>query len=67
MGHSNTAMTVHYIMAMIKKMTVKGQKLTNEQLMELEAALKMPIVYDEDSPELTEEQYVQMAEAARNR
>ena len=54
-------------MAMIKKTTVKGQKLTNEQLMDLEAASKMPIVYDEDSPELTEEQYAHMSEAARNR
>lgn len=44
-------------MAMIKKTIVKGQKPTNEQLMELEAASKMPIIYDEDSPELTEEQY----------
>ena len=35
--------------------------------MELEAASKMPIVYDEDSPELTEEQYAHMSEAARNR
>ena len=48
MGHSNTAMMVHYIMAMIKKTIVKGQKPTHEQLMELEAASKMPIVYDED-------------------
>ena len=55
------------IMAVIKKTIVKGQGLTHEQLMELEAASKMPIVYDEDSPELTEEQYAQMAEAARNR
>ena len=54
-------------MAIIKKTIVKGQKPTHEQLMELEAASKMPIVYDEDSPELTEEQYAQMAEAARNR
>lgn len=60
-------MMVHYIMAMIKKTIVKGQKPTHEQLMELEAASKMLIVYDEDSPELTEEQYAQMAEAARNR
>lgn len=55
------------IMAVIKKTIVKGQGLTHEQLMELEAASKMPIVYDEDSPELTEEQYAQIAEAARNR
>lgn len=54
-------------MAIIKKTIVKGQKPTNEQLMELEAASKMPIVYDEDSPELTEEQYAQTAEAARSR
>ena len=30
--------------------------------MELEAASKLPIVYDDDSPELTEEQYAQMEE-----
>ena len=53
------------IMAMVKKTIVKGQKLTKKQLMELDTASKMPIVYDEDSPELTDEQYRLMAEAAR--
>ncbi len=32
---------------------VKGQKLTKEQIMEIEEAKKKPIVYDEDSTELT--------------
>ena len=31
---------------------VKGQKLTKEQIMEIEEVKKKPIVYDEDSPEL---------------
>lgn len=31
----------------------KGQKLTEEQIAEIEAAKKMPVVYDEDCPELT--------------
>jgi len=33
--------------------TVKGQLPTEEQLKEVEQASKMPIVYDEDCPELT--------------
>ena len=52
-------------MAIVKKAIVKGQKLTKKQLMELESASKMPIVYDENSSELTDEQYRLMAEAAR--
>ena len=54
-------------MAIVKKTIVKGQKLTKKQLLELEAASKMPVIYDEDSPELTDEQYRLMAEAARKR
>lgn len=33
----------------------KKDVLTNEQLKELEEAKKFPIIYDEDSPELTPE------------
>lgn len=39
-------------------MTVKtGQKPTKEQKKRIREAMKRPIVYDDDSPELTEEQY----------
>ena len=56
------------ITAIVKKtIFIKGQKLTKKQLMELDAASKMPVIYDEDSPELTDEQYRMMAEAARKR
>ena len=42
----------------IRKMTVKtGQKPTKEQKKRIREAMKRPIVYDDDSPELTEEQY----------
>ncbi len=42
----------------ISKMTVKvGQKPTKEQKKRIREAMKRPIVYDDDSPELTEEQY----------
>lgn len=48
---------------------VKGQKLTEKQIMEIEEAKKKPIVYDEDSPELTpamEKAFV-LAVKSRNR
>ncbi|MGN1165955.1 MAG: hypothetical protein ACI4S2_06000 [Lachnospiraceae bacterium] len=39
---------------MIKTLTInKGEKLSKEQLQEVEAALKMPIIFDEDCPELS--------------
>ena len=42
----------------IRKMIVKeGQKPTEEQKKRIREAMKRPIVYDDDSPELTEEQY----------
>ncbi len=46
---------------------VKGQKLTKEQIMEIEKAKKKPIVYDEDSPELTPAMEKAFALAAKNR
>lgn len=48
---------------------IKGQKLTNEQIAEIEAAKSKPIIYDEDSPELTpamEKAFV-LAAKTRNR
>ena len=49
----------------IRKMTVKvGQKPTEEQKKRIREAMKRPIVYDDDAPELTEEQYRAFAIAA---
>lgn len=39
----------------IEKILYEKEALTIEQLKELEEAKKYPIVYDEDSPELTPE------------
>lgn len=46
---------------------IKGQKLTNEQIAEIEAAKSRPIVYDEDSPELTPAMEKAFALAAKTR
>lgn len=46
---------------------VKGQKLTKEQIMEIEEVKKKPIVYDEDSPELTPAMEKAFALAAKSR
>ena len=45
----------------------KGQKLTEEQIAEIEAAKEKPIVYDEDCPELTPAMEKAFLLAARNR
>lgn len=43
---------------MTKIFTIKkGQKPTNEQLQEVKEAKKHPIVFDEDSPELSPAMY----------
>ncbi len=44
-----------------------GQKPTADQIREIERAASMPVVPDEDAPELTPEQYAEMAELARQR
>ena len=44
-----------------------GQKPTEAQIREIEAAASRPSVPDEDAPELTLEQYAEMAAIARNR
>lgn len=46
---------------------IKGQKLTDEQIAEIEAAKSKPIVYDEDSPELTPAMEKAFALAAKTR
>lgn len=45
----------------------KGQKLTAEQIAEIEAAKDKPVVYDEDSPELTPAMEKAFLLAARTR
>jgi len=54
-------------MAIIKKTVVRGQQPTEKQIKEIREAMKRPIVFDDDSPELTPEQYAEMAEIARRR
>lgn len=44
-----------------------GQQPTEEQIKEIEMASEMPITPDEDAPELTLEQYAEMAAIARSR
>ena len=44
-----------------------GQKPTELQVREIEEASKRQILYDEDSPELTTEQYAEMAAVARQK
>ena len=43
------------------------QHLSEKQIKEIEEARKNPVVFDEDAPELTEEQYAEMAEIAKAR
>jgi uncharacterized protein (DUF4415 family) len=51
----------------IRKVIKKGQKPTESQIREMEAAASKPIVFDDEAPELTLEQYAEMAEIARKR
>ena len=44
-----------------------GQQPTEVQIREIELAASRPIIPDEEAPELTKEQYAEMAELARNR
>ena len=44
-----------------------GQKPTEAQIREIEAVASRPVVPDEDAPELSLEQYAEMAAIARNR
>ena len=49
--------------------TIPDRDLTPDEIAELEAAVRRPITYDEDSPNLTPETYAafKRAVAARNR
>ncbi|MCR4962016.1 MAG: BrnA antitoxin family protein [Lachnospiraceae bacterium] len=44
-----------------------GQKPTEKQIKEIEAASSRPIAFDEDAPELTIEQLAEMAQNAKKR
>lgn len=48
-------------MPMIRKMIYENEPLTPEQIKQIEEADKKPIVFDDDCPELTEEQLREIA------
>ena len=49
----------------IRTKVFEGQKPTKQQIKEIRKASRRPIIPDEDAPELTPEQYDEMAEIAR--
>ena len=51
-------------MAMIRKMIYENAPLTPEQIKQIEEADKKPIVFDDDCPELTEAQLMEIAAMA---
>ena len=51
----------------VRKTVHSGQQPTDTMIREIEAASTRPVVSDEDAPELTMEQYAEMAELARRR
>ena len=51
-------------MAMIRKMIYENEPLTPEQIKQIEEADKLPIAFDEDCPELTEIQLMEIAAMA---
>ena len=52
---------------MVQTFIREAQQPTEEQIMEIEAASARPVVPDEEAPELTLEQYAEMAAIARKR
>lgn len=51
----------------IRKVVRVGQKPTEAQIDEIEKAASMPITIDDEAPELTLEQYAEMAAIAKER
>lgn len=51
----------------IRTIIHSGQHPTEAQIREIERAASMPVVPDEDAPELTLEQYAEMAAIAKKR
>ena len=43
-------------MAIVQKIIYEGQRLTQEQISEIDAAAKRPLTFDEDCPALSPEQ-----------
>lgn len=55
-------------MGKIVRKTIKpGQKLTAKQIKEVEEASRHPIIFDEDSPEFTYEEMLDMIEKTKKR
>lgn len=54
-------------MAITRTIIYKGQRPTKTQAAENEAASRREIVFDEEAPELTPEQYAEMAQIVRAR
>lgn len=54
-------------MSLMHKVINVKAPLTEEQLKELEAMDKMPIIIEEDCPEITEEEYEKYLELAKQR
>ncbi len=52
---------------MVQTVVRPEQQPNDEQIKEIEAALDKPVVPDEDAPELTLEQYAEMAAINRSR
>ena len=61
MGNTNECENVK------RKRIHKGQQPTPEQIREIDIAAAKPVVPDEDAPELTPEQYREMAEIAKEK
>ena len=51
----------------VRTVICTGQQPTEAQIREIERAASMPVVPDEDAPELTLEQYAEMAAIAKKR
>lgn len=51
----------------IKKTIKPGDKPTTAQIKEIDKAYKQPIVFDEDCPEYTYEELIEMAKAAKEK
>ena len=54
-----------FIMAITKYTLEPDAKLTKAQIKEIKEASKKPVVYDEDSPKLTDEQLSEFAKIAK--
>ena len=52
---------------LIRTVIYTGQQPTEEQIREIESASARPVIPDESAPELTPEQYAEMAAIARSR